>query len=224
MEPSVERVLRTTVPVADAPRHADRRGGPGRRCRSRPAGPSRCTRMCRSARRSARSARFTGCRSTRRRPGATSRRCATSCACTTAPASRSPACTSAAARRPAPRASWSRRSRWRASCSACAEISVETSPMDLRPDVIDQLVDVGVRRLSVGRAELRRPAARAMERYDTYGSSAEIIERLDAAAGCVPHLQRGPHVQPARPGRGVDRARPRRAARPRGRTRSRSTR
>lgn len=68
------------------------------------------------------------------------------------------------------------------------EISVETNPMDLRPDVIEQLAAVGVRRLSVGVQSFDDRLLRAMERYDKYGSSAEIIERLDAAAGAFPTL------------------------------------
>lgn len=62
------------------------------------------------------------------------------------------------------------------------EVSVETNPVDLRPAVIEQLVAAGVRRLSVGVQSFDDRLLRAMERYDIYGSGAEIIERLDAAA------------------------------------------
>ena len=88
-------------------------------CRLRPAGLSPCTCTSRSARRSARSAPFTGCRSASSGRSATSPPCVTSCGSTTAPASRSPACTWAGARRPVLPASWSRPWPWPASCSAC---------------------------------------------------------------------------------------------------------
>ena len=68
------------------------------------------------------------------------------------------------------------------------DISVETNPMDLRPAVIEQLVSVGVSRLSVGVQSFDDRLLRAMERYDRYGSSAQIIEHLDAAAGAFPTL------------------------------------
>jgi coproporphyrinogen III oxidase-like Fe-S oxidoreductase len=66
------------------------------------------------------------------------------------------------------------------------EISVETSPMDLRPDVIERLTDAGVRRLSVGVQSFDDRLLRAMDRYDTHGSSEATVERLDAAAGAFP--------------------------------------
>ena len=69
-----------------------------------------------------------------------------------------------------------------------SEISVETNPTDLRPAVLEPLAAVGVRRLSVGVQSFDDRLLRAMERYDHYGSSAEMIERIDAAAGSFPTL------------------------------------
>lgn len=62
------------------------------------------------------------------------------------------------------------------------EISVETNPRDLRDDVLAQLAAAGVDRLSVGVQSFDDQLLRNMERYEKYGSSAEIQERLQAAA------------------------------------------
>ncbi len=62
------------------------------------------------------------------------------------------------------------------------EVSVETNPKDLRPAVLDRLVQVGVDRLSVGVQSFDDGLLKEMGRREKYGSSAEIIERLDAAA------------------------------------------
>jgi coproporphyrinogen III oxidase-like Fe-S oxidoreductase len=62
------------------------------------------------------------------------------------------------------------------------EISVETNPRDLRDDVLAQLAAAGVDRLSVGVQSFDDQLLRHMERYEKYGSSAEIQERLQAAA------------------------------------------
>jgi coproporphyrinogen III oxidase-like Fe-S oxidoreductase len=62
------------------------------------------------------------------------------------------------------------------------DVSVETNPRDLRPEVLDVLVAAGVRRLSVGVQSFDDRLLREMERYDRYGSSAEIRERLAYAA------------------------------------------
>jgi coproporphyrinogen III oxidase-like Fe-S oxidoreductase len=62
------------------------------------------------------------------------------------------------------------------------EISVETNPKDLRPDVLDALAGVGVQRLSVGVQSFDDGLLREMDRYEKYGSSAEIRERLAYAA------------------------------------------
>ncbi|MCC7198071.1 MAG: coproporphyrinogen III oxidase family protein [Gammaproteobacteria bacterium] len=63
------------------------------------------------------------------------------------------------------------------------EISVETNPSDLTPEVLSQLADAGVDRLSVGVQSFDDGLLREMERYEKYGSSAEILTRLEAAAG-----------------------------------------
>jgi coproporphyrinogen III oxidase-like Fe-S oxidoreductase len=61
-------------------------------------------------------------------------------------------------------------------------VSVETNPKDLRPDVLDVLVDAGVQRLSVGVQSFDDALLREMDRYEKYGSCAEIRERLAYAA------------------------------------------
>ncbi|MFZ5444247.1 MAG: coproporphyrinogen III oxidase family protein [Myxococcota bacterium] len=68
------------------------------------------------------------------------------------------------------------------------EISVETNPLDLQPRVIEQLSRVGVSRLSVGVQSFDDRLLKSMERYEKYGSAAQIIERLDAAAPHFPTL------------------------------------
>jgi coproporphyrinogen III oxidase-like Fe-S oxidoreductase len=66
--------------------------------------------------------------------------------------------------------------------------SVETNPSDLKPDVIAMLRRSGVERLSVGVQSFDDDLLRAMGRYETYGSSAAIRERLAAASGAFPTL------------------------------------
>lgn len=63
------------------------------------------------------------------------------------------------------------------------EVSVETNPGDLVPAVLDRLAAAGVRRLSVGVQSFDDGLLREMGRYDKYGSGAEILSRLAAAAG-----------------------------------------
>lgn len=65
------------------------------------------------------------------------------------------------------------------------EISVETNPKDLRPEVMAQLVEAKVNRLSVGVQSFDDRLLREMDRYEKYGSSEEIIRHLEAAA---PHF------------------------------------
>lgn len=72
--------------------------------------------------------------------------------------------------------------------SGVAEISVETNPKDLRPDVLDPLRAAGVTRLSVGVQSFDDRLLREMERYEKYGSGAEAIERIRAVAGMFPTL------------------------------------
>jgi coproporphyrinogen III oxidase-like Fe-S oxidoreductase len=68
------------------------------------------------------------------------------------------------------------------------EISVETNPKDLRPEVLQSLQRAGVTRLSVGVQSFDDRLLREMERYEKYGSSAEIVEHIRAAAGVFPTL------------------------------------
>ncbi len=69
-----------------------------------------------------------------------------------------------------------------------SEISVETNPTDLRHAVLEPLAAVGVRRLSVGVQSFDDRLLRAMERYDHYGASSEVVERINAAADSFPTL------------------------------------
>jgi coproporphyrinogen III oxidase-like Fe-S oxidoreductase len=66
--------------------------------------------------------------------------------------------------------------------------SVETNPSDLTPDMIDMLRRSGVERLSVGVQSFDDDLLRAMGRYEKYGSSAAIRDRLAAASGAFPTL------------------------------------
>jgi coproporphyrinogen III oxidase-like Fe-S oxidoreductase len=68
------------------------------------------------------------------------------------------------------------------------EISVETNPKDLRPDVLATLRQAGVTRLSVGVQSFDDALLREMERFDKYGSGAEIADHLRLAAGMFPTL------------------------------------
>jgi coproporphyrinogen III oxidase-like Fe-S oxidoreductase len=63
------------------------------------------------------------------------------------------------------------------------EISVETNPNDLTDGVLDMLVEAGVNRLSVGVQSFDDGLLREMERYDKYGSGAQILEHLEHARG-----------------------------------------
>ena len=68
------------------------------------------------------------------------------------------------------------------------EISVETNPRDLRPDLLEALRAGGVTRLSVGVQSFDDRLLREMGRYDQYGSGAEIEAHLRGAAGLFPTL------------------------------------
>ena len=63
------------------------------------------------------------------------------------------------------------------------EISVETNPRDLTEPVLRTLERAGVNRLSVGVQSFDDDQLRRMGRYDTYGSGAQIRERLAATQG-----------------------------------------
>ncbi len=62
------------------------------------------------------------------------------------------------------------------------EVSSETNPNHLVPEVIDLLAD-RVQRLSVGVQSFDDALLRQMDRYDKYGSGAEILDRLQKTAG-----------------------------------------
>ena len=63
------------------------------------------------------------------------------------------------------------------------EVSIETNPSDLTDPVLDQLVRAGVDRVSVGVQSFDDGLLREMERHDKYGSRADILRRLERAAG-----------------------------------------
>lgn len=68
------------------------------------------------------------------------------------------------------------------------EISVETNPKDLRPEILNPLRDADVTRLSVGVQSFDDRLLKEMERYDKYGSGGEAQERIQHAAGMFPTL------------------------------------
>jgi coproporphyrinogen III oxidase-like Fe-S oxidoreductase len=68
------------------------------------------------------------------------------------------------------------------------EISVETNPRDLRPEILGPLRAAGVTRLSVGVQSFDDRRLREMERYEKYGSGAEAADHLRRAAGIFPTL------------------------------------
>jgi len=64
-----------------------------------------------------------------------------------------------------------------------AEASIETNPKDLRDDVLTMLEAAGIDRLSVGVQTFDDGLLREMLRFEKYGSRAEILDHLAAAAG-----------------------------------------
>lgn len=70
-------------------------------------------------------------------------------------------------------------------CFAIREVSVETNPNHLTPERLDHLSRMGINRLSVGVQSFDDGLLKAMDRYDKYGSGAEIIERLKLAQGVL---------------------------------------
>ena len=68
------------------------------------------------------------------------------------------------------------------------EISVETNPKDLVPEILLPLRDAGVTRLSVGVQSFDDRLLKDMERYHTYGSGAEAHAHLRNAASLFPTL------------------------------------
>lgn len=69
---------------------------------------------------------------------------------------------------------------------ALRDMSVETNPNDLRDDVLAMLASAGVTRLSVGVQSFDDRLLKAMDRFDKYGSSELVRERLAAAHGRLP--------------------------------------
>lgn len=63
------------------------------------------------------------------------------------------------------------------------EISVETNPKDLRPEILNPLRAAGVTRLSVGVQSFDDRLLKEMDRYGKYGSGAEAQEHIRRAAG-----------------------------------------
>ncbi|OPY14853.1 MAG: Oxygen-independent coproporphyrinogen-III oxidase 1 [Syntrophus sp. PtaB.Bin001] len=68
-------------------------------------------------------------------------------------------------------------------CFSIREVSVETNPNHLVPDKLERLCQAGVNRLSVGIQSFDDGLLKAMDRYDKYGSGAEITDRLRQAQG-----------------------------------------
>ena len=68
------------------------------------------------------------------------------------------------------------------------EISVETNPKDLRPEILEPLRAAGVTRLSVGVQSFDDRLLKEMERYEKYGSGAEAEDHIRRAVGIFPTL------------------------------------
>lgn len=69
-----------------------------------------------------------------------------------------------------------------------SEISVETNPRDLRPEVLEPLRASGVTRLSVGVQSFDDDVLRSLGRIETYGGGSEIQEAIGRTAGLFPTL------------------------------------
>ncbi len=67
------------------------------------------------------------------------------------------------------------------------EVSCETNPNHLTPQIVGKLKG-RVQRLSVGIQSFDDNLLRQIQRYDKYGSGAQILERLDSIAGLFPTL------------------------------------
>ncbi len=68
-----------------------------------------------------------------------------------------------------------------------AEVSCETNPNHLTPQIVGEL-EGRVQRLSVGIQSFDDGLLRQMQRYDKYGSGDQILERLESIAGLFPTL------------------------------------
>jgi len=69
-----------------------------------------------------------------------------------------------------------------------SNISVETNPKDLRPEILEPLRSAGVTRLSVGVQSFDDELLKDMDRFEKYGSSARIQAQIQAVAGIFPTL------------------------------------
>ena len=67
--------------------------------------------------------------------------------------------------------------------SPIESISIETNPDDLRPDVLARMRDAGVTRVSVGIQSLDDTLLKQMDRFEKYGSAAQVMKRLEQADG-----------------------------------------
>ena len=67
------------------------------------------------------------------------------------------------------------------------DVSSETNPNHLIPEVLEPLAG-RVQRLSVGVQSLDDELLKQMQRYETYGSSRQILERIEAVLGVFPVL------------------------------------
>jgi len=63
------------------------------------------------------------------------------------------------------------------------QISVETNPNHLEPQILRILKDVGVNRLSVGVQSFNNEILESIRRFEKYGSGEEIKQRLSSVAG-----------------------------------------
>jgi len=63
------------------------------------------------------------------------------------------------------------------------QISVETNPNHLKPDILDILKNAGVNRLSVGVQSFNDEILKNTQRFEKYGAGEEIKERLSSIAG-----------------------------------------
>ncbi|KPK60876.1 MAG: hypothetical protein AMJ59_04595 [Gammaproteobacteria bacterium SG8_31] len=72
--------------------------------------------------------------------------------------------------------------------SPVGTISIETNPDDLHDDRLPALREVGVDRLSVGVQSLDDRLLKEMDRYQKYGSAAQILRGLEKTRGLFPTL------------------------------------
>jgi menaquinone C8-methyltransferase len=65
--------------------------------------------------------------------------------------------------------------------SAIESVSIETNPDDLTPEIMSRMRDAGVTRVSVGVQSLDDRLLKEMDRYEKYGSAAQVMKRLEGA-------------------------------------------